>query len=104
MTGVRLVVRFHYSCEHDKFGKHVTEYDPAGDTWCDRPPDRDIDIDQQPVLVLDEDGDFRIDYKGKTGEKNLLWGEWTETIVWGQFYLVPVPGTIESNIDSTDPA
>lgn len=53
----------------------------------------------QPILVLEEDGDFRVDYKGKTGEKNILWGEWAETIESGSFYLVPVPGTIDSDID-----
>lgn len=52
-----------------------------------------------PILVLEEDGDFHVDWKGKPGEKNILWGEWAETIESGEFYLVPVPETIVSNID-----
>ena|SRR3990167_8392311 len=40
--GARLVME--YSCEHGWFRKHVTEYDPAGDTWCDRPPDQVVGV------------------------------------------------------------
>jgi hypothetical protein len=59
---------------------------------------------EHPILVMDEDGDFRVDWKGERGEKNILHGPWCETIISGQFYLVPVPGTIDSDIDFTGTA
>lgn len=30
------------SCEHGVFTRHYTERDPAGDTWCERPSDREL--------------------------------------------------------------
>lgn len=51
--------------------------------------------DTLPVLVIEEDGDFRVDYLGERGEKNiLLSGDWVDGFLAGQFYLVAVPGTI----------
>lgn len=31
-----MIVRYliEESCEHDRFGKHITDYDDAGDTFC----------------------------------------------------------------------
>ena len=50
--------------------------------------------DLRPILVIEEDGDFRVDWKGVRGEKNVLFGPWTEKLISGQFYLVPVEKTI----------
>ena len=47
-----------------------------------------------PVLIVEEDGDWRINFNHQRGEKNILHGEWMDGFVAGEFALIPVPGTI----------
>jgi hypothetical protein len=65
----------------------------------DEVPD-DFTVLDAAVLILDEDGDFRVDHHGR-GEKNVLWGDWASGVESGEFYLIPVRGTIVSSIDLT---
>lgn len=55
-----------------------------------------LNEDGGPVLVLDEDGEWRIDVKGEQGEKNVMN---LPGVLAGRFYLVPVPGTLEVDVD-----
>jgi hypothetical protein len=73
------------SCEHGKFGKHVIDYDPAGDTWCDRP--RDV-ILSEPSEEMVESG-ASADYENYTattaadagvGMRGMKWEEASEVV------------------------